>query len=106
MEFVEVLFELVTEHAHPVLAEENQCLFFFIVHNCQNKMGLYTVYYFLQTAVHISGDTFTHHQEHMSNVITASDTGRTVLLPSTVVEESEPPQQRTLVIRFEQCQIL
>jgi len=41
-------------------------------------MQLYTVY-FLQTALHVSGDTFTHHQEHMLIVITASGT----------VEESE-----------------
>jgi hypothetical protein len=29
LEFVEVLFELVTEHAHPVLAVERKCLFLF-----------------------------------------------------------------------------
>jgi len=39
-----------------------------IVNQCQklsNKMQLYTVFYSLQTALHVSGDTFTHHQEHV-----------------------------------------
>jgi len=35
-------------------------------------MRLYTVLYSLQTALHVSGDIFTHHQEHMQIVITAS----------------------------------
>ena len=29
------------------------------------KMRLYTVFCSLQTALHVSGDTYTHHQEHM-----------------------------------------
>ena len=33
---------------------------------------------FLQTALHVSGDTFTHHHEHTETVITASGTGRTI----------------------------
>jgi len=49
-------------------------------------MQLYTVYYFLQTALHVSGDNFTHHQEHMLTVITASGSGQTVLLLFAVVE--------------------
>ena len=52
-------------------------------------MRIQTVFYSLQTALHVSGDTFTHHQEHVQTVITASGTGLTVLLPSAVGEESE-----------------
>ena len=33
---------------------------------------------FLQIALHVSGETFTHHQEHTQTIITASGTGRTV----------------------------
>jgi len=28
-------------------------------------MRLFTIYYILQTALQVSGDTLTHHQEHM-----------------------------------------
>jgi sugar phosphate permease len=28
-----------------------------------NKMTFFTVFYFLQAALHVSGETFTHHQE-------------------------------------------
>ena len=28
-------------------------------------MRLYTFFYSLQTSLHVSGDTFTHHQEHI-----------------------------------------
>ena len=30
-----------------------------------SKMQRYTVYLFLETALHISGGIFTHHQEHI-----------------------------------------
>ena len=42
-------------------------------------MRLYTVLlYFLQTALHVSDDTFIHHQERIQTVITISGTCRTV----------------------------
>ena len=45
---------------------------------------------FLQTALHVSGDTFTHHQE-----ITASGIGRTVLATFRCREGvPSPPGQR------------
>ena len=44
-------------------------------------MRLYTLLlYFLQTALHVSDDTFIHHQEHTQTVITTSGTGRTVFV--------------------------
>ena len=64
-------------------------------------MRLYTVLlYFLQTALHVWGENFTHHQENTQTVIT-SGTGRTVYTTfryrggvGTVVPT--PPRQRTL----------
>ena len=42
-------------------------------------MRLYTVLlYYLQTALHVSGDTLIYHQEHIQTLITTSGTGRTV----------------------------
>ena len=35
-------------------------------------------YISVQTSLHVSGDTFNHHHEHMQTVITAPGTGRTV----------------------------
>jgi hypothetical protein len=36
-----------------------------IFHYTSNKMQLYTVYLYLETALHVSGGTSTHHQERM-----------------------------------------
>jgi hypothetical protein len=35
----------------------------FILKYISNKMELYTVYLYLETAIHVSGGTSTHHQE-------------------------------------------
>jgi hypothetical protein len=55
-----------------------------------NKMQRYTVYLYLQTALHISGGSFTHHQEriqlylqHLVFVTTP------LLLSAAIVEELE-----------------
>ena len=54
-----------------------------------NKIQRYTVYLYLETALHVSGGTFSHHQEriqlyqqHLVFVIP-------LLLPAAVVEELE-----------------
>jgi hypothetical protein len=56
-----------------------------------NKMQRYTVYLYLQTALHISGGTSTHHQEriqlylqHLVFVATP------LLLSAAIVDELEP----------------
>jgi len=36
-----------------------------IVQNISNKMQLYTDYLYLETALHVSGGTSTHHQERI-----------------------------------------
>ena len=43
----------------------------------------------LTTALHVSGVTITHLQEHKTTVTTASGNRYTVLLSAAVVEESE-----------------
>jgi hypothetical protein len=43
----------------------------------------------LTTAVHVSGVTITHLQEHKTTVTTASGNGYTVLLSAAIVEELE-----------------
>jgi hypothetical protein len=42
------------------------------------------------TALHVSGVTITHLQEHKTTVTTASGNRNTVLLSAAIVEELEP----------------
>ena len=44
----------------------------------QRDATIYSFIIFLQTALHVSDDALTHHQEHTQTVITTSGTGRTV----------------------------
>ena len=44
----------------------------------QQDATIYSFIIFLQTALDVSGVNFTHHHEHIQNVITTSGTGRTV----------------------------
>jgi len=37
-----------------------------------NKMQLYRLIYYSKSALHVSGDVFTHHQEHLT-IFTVSD---------------------------------
>jgi len=46
--------------------------------------------FYLITALHVSGVTITHLQEHKTTVTTASGNRYTVLLSATIVEELEP----------------
>jgi hypothetical protein len=50
-------------------------------------MRIYTVYLYLETALHVSGGTFTHHQERKTTV---TGNRHTVLLSAAIVEELEP----------------
>ena len=47
------------------------------------------VYFCLRTALHVSGFTITHLQEHKTTVTTASGNRYTVLLSAAIVEELE-----------------
>ena len=44
----------------------------------QQDATIYSFITFLQTALHVSDDILTHHQEHTQTVITTSGSGRTV----------------------------
>jgi hypothetical protein len=55
-----------------------------------NKMQRYTVYLYLETALHVSGGTSTHHQEriqlHLQHLVFVTP----LLLSAAIVEELEP----------------
>jgi hypothetical protein len=54
-----------------------------------NKMQRYTVYLYLKTALHISGDTSTHHQERIQLYLQHLVYVTPLLLPAAIVEELE-----------------
>jgi hypothetical protein len=53
-------------------------------------MQRYTVYLYLETALHVSGGTSTHHQEHMQLYLQHLVFGTPLLLSAAIVEELEP----------------
>jgi hypothetical protein len=55
-----------------------------------NKMQRYTVYLYLETALHVSGATSTHHQERIHLYLQHLVFVTPSLLSATVVEELEP----------------
>ena len=57
-------------------------------HNLSNKMQLYTVYLYLETAVHVSGGTSTHHQEHIQLYLQHVVLVRPLLLPAAIAAGS------------------
>jgi hypothetical protein len=54
-----------------------------------NKMHIYTVYLYLQTALHPSGSTSTHHQEGIQMYLQHLVFVTPLLLPAAIVEELE-----------------
>jgi len=48
------------------------------------------ILFYLTTAVHVSGVSIAHLQEHKTTVTTASGNRYTVLLSAAIVEELEP----------------
>jgi len=54
-----------------------------------NKMHMLQRLFYLTTALHVSGVTITHLQEHKTTVTTAAGNRYTVLLPAAIVEELE-----------------
>jgi hypothetical protein len=55
-----------------------------------NRMQRYTVYLYLETALHVSGGTSTHHQDriqlYLQNLVFVTP----LLLSAAIVEELEP----------------
>jgi hypothetical protein len=56
-----------------------------------NKVQRYTVYLYLETALHVSGGTFTHHQEHIQLYLQHLVFVTTSLLLSAAIEEELEP---------------
>ena len=54
-----------------------------------NKMQRYTVYLYLETALHVSGDTSTHHQERIQLYLQHLVFVTPLLLSAAIVEEVE-----------------
>jgi len=54
-----------------------------------NKMQLYTVYLYLETVLHVSGVTSTHHQERIQLYLQHLVFVTPLLLPAAIVEELE-----------------
>ena len=55
-----------------------------------NKMQSYAVYLYLETAVHVSGGTSTHHQERIQLYLQHLVFVTPLLLSAAIVEELEP----------------
>jgi hypothetical protein len=55
-----------------------------------NKIQSYTVYLYLETALHISGGTSTHHQQRIQLYLHHLVFVTPLLLPAAIVEELEP----------------
>ena len=53
------------------------------------KMQRYTVYLYLETALHVSGGTSTHHQERIQLYLQHLVFITPLLLPAAIVEELE-----------------
>ena len=52
-------------------------------------MQRYTVYLYLETALHVSGGISTHHQEHIQLYLQHLVLVKQLLLPTAIVEEWE-----------------
>jgi hypothetical protein len=55
-----------------------------------NKMQRYTVYLYLETALHVLGGAFSHHQERIQLYLQHLVFVTPLLLSATIVEEMEP----------------
>jgi hypothetical protein len=55
-----------------------------------NKMQRYTVYLYLETALHVSGSTSTHHQKRIQLYLQHLLFVTPLLLSAAIVEELEP----------------
>jgi hypothetical protein len=67
------------------------CVISIFKYTCiSNKMQRYTVYLYLETALHVLGGTSTHHQEHRQLYIQHLVFVAPFLLSAAIVEELEP----------------
>jgi hypothetical protein len=63
-------------------------------------MQRYTVYLYLETALHVSGGTFTHHQERIHLVLQHLVFVTPLLLSAAIVEELEPTGLSVLWVAY------
>jgi hypothetical protein len=67
------------------------CIVNIFQHTCiSNKMQSYTLYLYLETALHVSGVTSTHHQESIQLYLQHLVFVTPLLLSAAIVEELEP----------------
>jgi hypothetical protein len=70
-----------------------------------NEMQLYRLIYYSWSALHVSGDVFAHHQEHLT-VFTASDSIQPNSLPAGVMDEFQlihDTSRQRLVVDTTRC---
>jgi hypothetical protein len=60
------------------------------IYYISNKMQRYTVYLYLETALHVSGGTSTHHQKRIQLYLQHLVFVTPLLLSTAIVEELEP----------------
>jgi hypothetical protein len=67
------------------------CIVSIFQYTCvSNKMQCYTVYLYLETALHVSGGISTHHQERIQLYLHHLVFVKPLLLSAAIVEELEP----------------
>jgi hypothetical protein len=67
------------------------CIVSIFQYTCiSNKMKRYTVYLYLETALHVTGCTSTHYQEHIQLYLQHLVFVTPLLLSAAIVEELEP----------------
>jgi hypothetical protein len=67
------------------------CIVSIFQYTCiSNKMQRYTVYLYLKTSLHVSGGTFTHHQERIQLYLQHLVFVTPLLLSVAIVEELKP----------------
>ena len=74
----------------------SKCLFQYIF----NKMHRYTVYLYLETALHVSGGTSTHHQERIQLYLQHLVFVRPLLLPAAIAAVSSIGLTNTRCCRY------
>jgi hypothetical protein len=65
-----------------------------------NKMHRYTVYLYLETALHVLGGTSTHHQERIQLYLQHQVFVTPLLLSAAIVKEVEPTGQSVLWVAY------
>ena len=72
-------------HCHYLPIQHSTTVFHYI----SNKMQSYTINLYLETALHVSGGTSTHHQERIQLYLQHLVFVTPLLLPAAIVEELE-----------------